>query len=187
MSNWRQEFFDQINCQGVINYAGDGDLTVNVQLKGYDMQNNVDVIYWAAAPATRGMSFSGSGMPYPSPDVAYDQSPNNGSVKMNGGNFTIKLKAPNSYYIGLGSLLVEPIVHVKVCGDNTVHHIPLNNAIPYRTLTYPAPPSKNPRISPMFYNNCNLPVRSQEQILKDSAYRADKLVEDNFWGLRPPR
>lgn len=187
MSNWRQEFFDQINCQGVINYTGDGDLTVNVELKGYETQSNVDVIYWAAAPATRGMSFSGSGLPYASPNQAYDQSPNNGSVKMNGGHFTIKLKSPNSYYIGLTTMYVPPTLHVKVCGDQTVHHIPLGHGVPFRTLSYPSPPSKNPRISPMFYNNCDLPVRSQEKILLDSAYRSDVPMPDNFWGLRPAR
>ncbi len=186
MSNWRQEFFDQINCQGVVNYAGDGDLTVNGEIKGYEGMT-VDIIYWSAAPATRGMGFSGSGMPYPNPDQAYDQTPNQGSTKMINGRFTIKLKSPNAYYVGLGTLYVPPTLHVKVCGDNTVHHIPVGHGIPFRTLTYPAPPSKNPRISPMFYNNCDLPVRSQERILLDSAYRADVPMPDNLWGLRPAR
>ena len=186
MSNWKQEYYNNISCDGNISYSGDGNLTVNGTLKGYENQNGI-ILFWSSAPHTSGMSFSGSAMPYANPDMAYDQTPNQGSTKMVNGNFTVKLKSPNAYYIGLGTLYVPPTLHVKVCGDNTVHHIPLNNAIPFRTLTYPAPPSKNPRISPMFYNNCDLPVRSQEQILKDSAYRSDVPMPDNFWGLRPAR
>jgi hypothetical protein len=187
MSNWRQEYFDQINCQGLIQYSGDGDLTLNVTLKGYEMQDNVDVLYWAASPATRGMSFSGSGLPYPNPDVAYDQTPNRGSVKMNGGQFTVKLKAPNAYYVGLGTLYIPPMLHIKVCGDKKIYHIPITHGIPFRTLTYPSPPSKKPRSNAMFYCTGDLPVRSQHQILLDSAYKHDQPMPDNFWGLRPAR
>jgi hypothetical protein len=188
MSSWRQEYFDiNLQCQGVIDYAGDGDLTVNATIKGYEMQNDVDVVYWAAAPSTRGMSFSGSGLPYPNPDVAYDQTPNKGVVKMNGGQFTIKLKAPNAYYVGLTTLYVPPMLHVKVCRDNKVHHIPISHGIPFRTLTYPSPPSKKPRSNAMFYCTGELPVRSQEQILRDSGYKHDQPMPDNFWGLRPAR
>ena len=185
MSSWRQEYFDLISCNGLIQYSGDGDLTVNAKINGYNGMS-VDVIYWAASPATRGMSFSGSGLPYPNPDVAYDQTPNRGVTKAVNGQFTIKLKAPNAYYVG-GSLYVPPMLHVKVCRDNKVHHIPITHGIPFRTLTYPSPPSKKPRSNAMFYCTGELPVRSQEQILRDSGYKHDQPMPDNFWGLRPAR
>jgi hypothetical protein len=186
MSNWRKEYFDLINCQGVIDYSNDGDLTINATIKGYEMQDNIDVIYWAAAPATRGMAFT-SGLPYPNPDQAYDNTPNRGVTKAVNGQFTIKLKAPNAYYVGLGTLYVPPVLHIKVCNDKTVHHIPITHGIPFRTLTYPSPPSKKPRSDAMFYCNDDLPVRSQEQILRDSGYKHDQPMPDNFWGLRPAR
>jgi hypothetical protein len=186
MLNWRKEYFDLINCQGVIDYSNDGDLTVNGMIKGYEGMT-ADIIYWAAAPSTRGMSFPGSGLPYPNPDVAYDQTPNRGATKAVNGQFTIKLKAPNAYYVGLGTLYVPPMLHVKACRDNTVHHIPITHGIPFRTLTYPSPPSKKPRSDAMFYCNDDLPVRSQEQILRDSGYKHDQPMPDNFWGLRPAR
>jgi hypothetical protein len=187
MSNWRKEFINNISCEGLIEYNGDSDLTVNVVLKGYELQPSVDVIYWASAPATRGMGFSGSGLPYPNPDMAYDQTPNQGATKAVNGQFTVKLKHPNAYYVGLGSLYVPPMLHVKVCGDKTVHHIPITHGIPFRTLTYPSPPSKKPRSNAMFYCTGELPVRSQEQILRDSGYKHDQPMPDNFWGLRPAR
>lgn len=186
MSNWRQEYFNQITCEGLVQHQENGNLTINGQLKGYE-NTTVDIIYWASAPATRGLSFSGSGLPYANPDQAYDNTPNQGASKAINGRFQISLKSPNAYYVGLGSLYVPPMVHVKVCGDSTVHHIPIDKSIPFRTLTYPAPPSKNPRSNAMFYYNKDLPVRSQEQILRDSAYDASRPMPDNFWGLRPPK
>jgi hypothetical protein len=186
MTSWRQEFFNQLNCQGIINYSGEGELTVNGQLKGYEGMT-VDIIYWAAAPATRGMSFSGSGLPYANPAQAFDQSPNQGSTKCFNGQFTVKLRTPNAYYVGLGTLYVPPMLHVKVCGDNSVHHIPITHGIPFRTLTYPSPPTNKPRSSAMFYCTGDLPVRSQEQILRDSAYKSDQPMPDDFWALRPAR
>jgi hypothetical protein len=186
MSNWRQEYFNEISCQGIVSHTGEGNLTINGTLKGYEGQD-VDIIYWAAAPATRGIGFTGSGLPYANPNQAYDQTPNQGAARAMNGQFKITLKSPNAYYVGLGSLYVPPVVHVKVCGDNVVHHVPIGSGIPFRTLTYPAPPSQNPRTNAMFYCTGELPIRTQEQILRDSAYRADQPMPDNFWGLRPAR
>ena len=39
----------------------------------------------------------------------------------------------------------------------------------------------------MFYHCGNsLPVRTQEQVLRDSGYPEDNRMPDNFWGLKPP-
>jgi hypothetical protein len=186
MSNWRQEYFNELSCEGIVQHNGEGNITISGVLKGYENQD-VDIIYWAAAPATRGIGFSGSGLPYAKPDQAYDQTPNQGAARATGGQFQIKLTSPNSYYVGLGSLYVSPTLHIKVCGNKTVHHIPISHGIPFRTLTHPAPPTKNPRSNPMFYCTGTLPVRSQEQILRDSAYKHDQPMPDNFWGLRPAK
>ena len=65
--------------------------------------------------------------------------------------------------------------------------IQIDDGIPFRTLTYPAPPSKKPRTSPMFYCEPEKGVRSQEAILRASAYPAVNKTPDNFWANRPPR
>ena len=41
----------------------------------------------------------------------------------------------------------------------------------------------------MFYycSKTKLPVRTQEQVLRDSGYPEDNKMHDDFWGLRPPR
>ena len=63
--------------------------------------------------------------------------------------------------------------------DDLYHTIQIDEGIPFRTLTYPSPPSKAPRTSPLFYHcgNEGLPVRTQEQILRDSD-RMNELISD---------
>ena len=127
-----------------------------------------------------------------------DRTPNVGAVKAVNRKFEFRVKYPNSYYVGLGSLYVPPHVHFKVCENKNVdlnnikskgeyHSIQIDNGIPFRTLSYPAPPSNNSRTGPMFYH-CNkdkLEVRTQEDILRASGYPEENVMPDNFWGLRP--
>jgi hypothetical protein len=69
-------------------------------------------IHWkAAAPLTRGIGFAGSGFPYPNKDIAYENTPNRGSVESADGSFTIQLKGiPAGYFSNLGSIYIPPIV-----------------------------------------------------------------------------
>ena len=189
--DWRKLHFDNEFCKGVVVNNNKGNITVNGNLK--ISSSNVKIVYWAANPPTFNYSFSGSALPFASPDQAFSQMVNIGTVNTVGNSFEFKLFYPNSYYVGLGSVLVPPQVYIKICdGDNVsnVQVVDLGNPIPYRTLTYPAPPSKNPRTSPMFYVNDKLTVRSQEQILRDSGYPRFNIkpvkTPDNFWGLKPP-
>ena len=193
MNNWRELFFDKSLCKGVVVNEGSGNIVVQGSLK--EGRPDSKIMYFAANPAEElKQSFSASGLPFPNPDIAFHNTSNVGAVKAVNGKFTIKLNYPNSYYVGLGSLYIPPHIHLKLCEpgfENKIHSIKLGEGVPYRTLTHPAPPSLNFRVSPLFYNNPNLPVRSQEQIIRDSAYPVydtipDK-IPDNFWGLRPPR
>ena len=195
--NWRSVYFEKKSCDGVVLNNGNGNITVKGQLK--DNKDDVTVLYWASNPPDFRASFSGSGLPYANPEQAFDRSPNVGAVKTVNGKFEFKIFYPNAYYVGLGSLYIPPHVHIKVCNgtkEGVYHSIKLTNGIPFRTLTYPAPPSKNPRNGPLFYHNKNLTLRTQEQILRDSGYPShgrvgdvieENSVPDNFWGLRPPK
>ena len=190
-SNWRRTYFDKDLCKGSITNNGDGNIEISGNLK--ISNSNVKIVYWAANPPDYNVSFSGSGLPFPSPEVAFDNTKNIGSVNAVDGNFKIKLFYPNAYYVGLGSLYIPPHVHLKICesGYDDYFSIKIGNGVPYRTLTHPAPPSKNFRLGPTFYNNSQLTVRSQERILRDSGYpnynTIPPNIPDNFWGKRPPR
>ena len=181
--------FSNNQCNGLVQY---NEITKNITISGKlnNFTSDTKLYYWASSPPTIGMSFSGSGMPYPNPIVAYDKTPNKGQIKLdNSGSFSIDMKYPNAYYIGLGSLYVAPHVNFKIqngCNE-TYFTLPIDDGIPFRTLTYTAPPSKNSRDSAMFYCVQEHEARSQESILRASAYPKTNNMPDNFWGDRPPR
>ena len=187
--------FNKDVCDGTITFNGPSDLIVNGKLKNNNNNNNnntleTSIYYWAASPPTLGTSFSGSGMPYPSPEVAYDRTPNKGIVKVVNGSFTFTMKYPNAYYIGLGSLYIPPHINFKVAELNKPElyfSVQVDDGIPFRMLTYPAPPTNKPRVSPLFYCEPEQGARTQEDILRASSYPSTNTMPSNFWGTRPPR
>ena len=248
-TTWRNKFFERIDCKGVALNEGDGEILVQGEVN--TDSPDPTIVYWAPNPPTYSTSFSGSALPYHDSIQAYDRTPNIGAVKAVNRKFQFRIKYPNAYYIGLGSLYVPPHIHFKICeddswqdgtggirwimpkpdntldnnegnnmnvnrlnnannnneviknnnntnvnsnnnnnskSDNLYHTIQIDEGVPFRTLTYPAPPSNNPRDSPMFYycNKNKLPVRTQEQVLLDSGYPEVNDMPNNFWGLKPP-
>ena len=148
---------------------------------------NYTLEYSACSPADRRMSVSGSGLPYANEKMAFENSPNKGAVKLGKENsFTIFIKMPGSYYENLGSILIPPTVFLKYNNGikNVLVDIPIAHPVPYRLLSYPSEFTRK-REGADFYSN-SLPTRSQEQILRDSAYPDVNMMEENFWGLKPP-
>jgi hypothetical protein len=188
---WNRKDWKDETCAGEF-INDNGDIIVRGQVNNLDVEK---IMYWAAAPPTYGTSFSGSGHPYPNPIVAFDRTPNRGVAKIQNGSFEFRMKYPNSYYVGLGSLYIPPHVNFKLCLNgkdendpgNKTSTIVIDDGIPFRTLTYPAPPSKKPRVSPMFYCEPWHGARTQEQILRQSGYPSTNKTPDNFWGTKPPR
>jgi len=187
MANWREQAFDKSICEGVLINNGKGDVKVKGRVKVNEP--NAMVMYWASAPADRMTTCAGSALPFANPLMAHEGTPNIGKVPLVNGEFEFNIHYPNAYYTGLGSLYIEPHVNLKLCGtkkDYPFSSLKIDNGMPFRTLTYPAPPSKKPRTSPFFYYSPDLPFRSQEQILRDSAYPCEHKMPDDFWGLKPP-
>jgi hypothetical protein len=187
--DWRSIYFEKIDCKGVAVNGGSGDVVVQGEVKS--ATPDPTIVFWAPNPPTWSQSYSGSGLPYHDSIQAYQKSPNVGAVKAVNRKFEFRVKFPNAYYVGLGSLYVPPVVHFKICEEGSdakkYHTIELGKGIPYRTLSYPSPPSNRPRDSPLFYHcGKGLPVRTQEQVLRDSGYPEDNRMHDNFWGLKPP-
>ena len=213
-TEWRTKYFEKLDCKGMAINTGQGEILVQGEVKS--KTPNPVIVYWAPNPPTYTTSFSGSALPYHDSIQAYNKTP----------NIEFRIKYPNSYYIGLGSLYVPPHVHFKLCEEthwqegtggvrfiipnpneiedennkklnnkvqevinsNEFHTIQIDEGVPFRTLTHPAPPSKNPRNSAMFYycNKNSLPVRGQEKVLRDSGFPEINKMPDNFWGLKPP-
>lgn len=186
--NFRQILFNKDLCQGAVEYHGHGDLVVKGKINTNSPQTTL--YFWASAPPTNGISFAGSGMPYPNALVAYDRTPNKGVINVVNGTFNFTMKYPNAYYIGLGSLYIPPHINFKVCEPDkadSYFSVQVDDGIPYRLLTYPAPPTKKPRTNAMFYYEPEKGARSQEAILRVSAFPDTNVMADNFWGDRPPR
>ena len=143
--------------------------------------------YWAANPAGISSSFSGSGLPFPNEEVAFENTPNQGMIEIYDVNFSLNIHTPNSYYKNLGKDFVKPVLNLMfVDGNNNsiggIYKIPLAGFYPYRTLSTP-----NQINNVMAYYNPTLPMRTQEQILLDSRYPSKTLKEySHFWGTRPP-
>lgn len=143
--------------------------------------------YWAANPSTNGSSFSGSGLPYPNEEVAFQNTPNSGVIEIYDVNFSLNLITPNSYYKNMGTELVKPQLNLMFIDGNNkaltgVYKIKLTGSYPYRTLSTPKNINKV-----MDYYNPTLPIRTQAQILLDSQYPSSTMKEyPHFWGTRPP-
>jgi hypothetical protein len=164
--------------------------TDNLIIKGNINESVKDfsIMYYACSPVDRRTSLSGSGLPYANSDMAFGNTPNKGIIQLGQENaFTIKMTMPGSFYEHLGTVLIPPTVYIKY--NNGVSDInvdiPVAYPVPYRLLTYPSE-FTNPRTGADFYYN-QLPVRSQEQIFRDSEYPSTNVMADNFWGLKPPQ
>lgn len=184
--------FENAYCSGVVE-TGDFDRQLVVKGRINEYVKDDTVYFLAAAPPDYRATFSGSGLPFANQVQAFQHTPNKGTVKVPayGSEFEIKLMTPNSYYVGLGTVYVPPTLFLEYTNGNGTKRnvsIKLSDGIPYRSLTHPGPGQKTaPRGNAMFYGTqFGLPVRSQEQILRDSAYPTSNHMDADFWGLKPP-
>jgi hypothetical protein len=155
----------------------------------YPTSKKLYIKFSASNPPTYNSNFSGSGLPYPSEEIAFENTPNRGVVEIINGEFNFSIRYPNSYYINMGTIYIEP--HVKIIivdkDNNSIGEtksVNLGEGIPFRTLTWPV--QRNWNKGPLFYKTDVDIVRTQYQILIDSAYPSKNIVPKNFWGLMPP-
>tara|TARA_Y100000389_G_scaffold179456_1_gene193539 strand:+ start:19798 stop:20337 length:540 start_codon:yes stop_codon:yes gene_type:complete len=158
-------------------------LTLNILLKKFDKYTEVS--YLAAQPPNLLQSYTGSALPFPDAEIAYQNTINKGSFKPNSANLSISMKFPNAYYSHLGSRLINPHVILTVSHNNKVDReiIELGEIAPFRLLSYQSNPV--PRISPLFYHReTKQKTPSQEELLRKSGYKLK--TPNNFWGDRIP-
>lgn len=180
----------------------ENSFVINLKIKNNNVNNSflisgnvsghsnseIFIKYSASNPPTYNSNFSGSGLPFPNETVAFENTPNMGVVQVVNGQFSFSLRYPNSYYINLGSVYVPPQVRLMLVNkDNkqmeSIKTVNLGEGIPFRTLTWPNQRDWNK--GSLFYKNDDLPVRTQYQILLDSAYPSTNKIPGNFWGLKP--
>lgn len=188
MCEWKQELFNiQNEIHGNVSYVGTGNIVVSGKLDRAFTSDHKLMFLAAKAPDYR-TSYTGSALPFTNAEMAYESTRSRGTVEVGAdGQFSFSFDSPNAYYSGLGSVYVKPHVQLILTEKGEivkVYTVKISEGIPFRTLSYPDNP---PRCSPLFYGNRDqLPVRTQEQVLRDSAYPDTNETPDNFWGLRPP-
>lgn len=180
--------FENVFCSGEIYDAGNNvDIRVIGRVKETVKDN---VVYFVAAnPPDYRASYTGSGLPFANQNQAFENTPNKGKVDLYQGTFEIPLMFPNSYYVGLGTVVVPPTLYLEYFttdGTKRSVSIKISDGIPYRMLSYPMQFTRA-RVDASFYRDgWSMPVRTQEQILRDAAYPAVNMMHQNFWGLKPP-
>ena len=151
-----------------------------------------EINYIAADPPEERYSFSGTGMPFHNFEQAITKGINKGTVPVENNKFKFELQLPNSYYEKMGTDFKDSCVFMKTCDNDKYEHIELNFSVPYRFLNHPAIDSyrsvtdKIYKPSNPYFYNTDVPQRSQEQILRDSAYSCYEKMPENYWGLKPP-
>lgn len=98
-----------------------GQVFLNSQTKVFTLRgqcNGSSLRYVAAAPPDFRDSYMGSGLPFPTEDMAYDNTQNKGDVAVVGGKFEFSIVYPNAYYINGGSTMVNPHVNIVVDGSD---------------------------------------------------------------------
>jgi hypothetical protein len=127
-------------CSGTVTFK-ENDM---VMVEGHCSINAPSLSFIAAAPADQRASHMGSGLPFASPDMAYEGTPNKGVVAVVNGRFHITLVKPNSYYVKAGAMLIQPHVHITI--GNEYFSIPLGYNIPNRSLSgLPGMPNRTSR------------------------------------------
>lgn len=126
--------FKGSELSGTVVYSSDESIfTINGSFNGV---SNTSLKYWAASPILRNYSSAGSGLPFPNPELAYENTPNQGQVLLdNNGHFMIKVNHPGAYYAKQGTILLKPHIHFKVNGIDQVYTIDIADYLPYRSLS----------------------------------------------------
>ena len=166
-------FSDEYTDFNVV-YSKDYSL-INIKgsLKNKVIYNNVIII--APNPIDRMSNYSGSGLPFPNYEIAFENTPNIHTIDSSG-VFDISFKYPNSFYIPDGINKIKPSIFFIFTDNNDnsfrlqyeLHDI---NAL--RTLV-----NRSSRKNPEFYGAKDyiLPIDTAEKVMY--AYSRAKIEND---------
>lgn len=123
----------QINLNklsGIINRRVDAKNNVYLKVEGNF--SGRQMLYFAANPPDRHLSYTGSALPFPSESFAYEGTNSKGLI--NAGSFEFVIPYPNSHYIDATGLLLKP--YIRFVLDGEIHDVVIGNQlITNRSLT----------------------------------------------------
>lgn len=128
--------FESDRLKGIIQYSLKNNTLYATIVGTAPVLAGKTIDFLAPAPITRGYSYSGSGLPYPNPEVAYEGTASKGSIPVDrDGDFSITIEYPNSYYVRQGTVLLNPHVHFYAPDLERVYTVEVGNRIPNKSLT----------------------------------------------------
>lgn len=128
------------------------------------------MIVMAPNSIDRTISYTGSGLPFPCPNMAFENTPNYAIISESGG-FDVTFSYPNSYYTSDTLHRVPPSVFftLEKDGQESINvRIDLEDELPLKTLTH-RPGRSDPDFA--FYNRERIiPPQSAEGVMRSLAY-----------------
>jgi hypothetical protein len=104
----------------------------NVFLKVSGHFSGKQMLYFAASPPDRHLSYSGSALPFPSESFAYEGTTSKGLIQT--GSFEFVIPYPNSHYIDATGVLLKP--YIRFVLDTVIHDVVIGDQlIANRSLT----------------------------------------------------
>ena len=139
----------------------------NIHITGvvYNRHNYKNVVFVANNPIDKKASYSGTGLPFPCADIAFEGTKNVAMVN-DTGNIDIKFSYPNSYYSVANKKKVVSSVFLIIemsNGSKEFIRLQLEDLYPLRTLI-----NRETRNGPEFYSNKYeiLRVDTAEEVLR---------------------
>lgn len=167
---------DHVDCRVDMK---DGNLFLTGKIKTIHTFDHAEIV--AANPIDRRISYSGSGLPFPCANIAFEGTPNFIKVTSdNNGEFSGVFMYPNSYYTEDGYTRVPPSIFVILKKEDSepifIHfELPqIDSILNVRTLTYRNKPRQGPVTFDMkhdFIGVCD----AEETMLR---YRDAKIFND---------
>lgn len=143
-----------------------------ITITGVINQNFSKAKLYAANPIDRMSNYSGSGLPFPSSYIAFDNTPN---IKhINTAEYGATFLYPNSYYMPNGIDKVPPTIYLSV-DDVIIETKVLPDPLPLKTLTCRGSEDRERFVS---YKYNNLPLGNQDDVM--IAYANMKLTKNIF-------
>jgi hypothetical protein len=148
-------------------------LQISGAVKNNALYNSVVII--AANPIDRMSNYSGSGLPFPNYEIAFENTPNIHKVDSSG-TFNIPFKYPNSFYTPDGINKIIPSIYFVITDNaNNSFRIQyeLHDIVALRTLV-----NRSSRKNPEFYaaKDYILPIDTAENVMR--AYARAKIEND---------
>ncbi len=166
-------FSDEYTAFNVVYSKDFSLLKITGSIKNQVLYNNIIII--APNPIDRMSNYSGSGLPFPNYEIAFENTPNIHNIDSSG-NFDISFKYPNSFYIPDGINKIKPsLFFIFTDSNNNSFRIQyeLHDINALRTLV-----NRSSRKNPDFYGAKDniLPIDTAEKVMY--AYSRAKIEND---------